>query len=241
MMTGQILGGSPVMEAARYQMLIMYLIASTSFGSTVMILSSVMKVAFDSDHMMRTDRIVRRETNKTRNKTKKTKKTITTKNGGDGYGNGYGEVDALMGSNDKGDGGKARRYVPPSSPPLPFFSGGPVITTMRSGREERQKSSSPSLRNLLLLVRSTGSVVSLHRLRGNESDKSCDDDEYDENDDDNDDRNNYDGGGRSGHDRTLHVLFCNVGLTCEITRTKYKEKLLLVSSFLVCYVFVLTK
>ena len=29
MMTGQILGGSPVMEAARYQMLVMYLIAST--------------------------------------------------------------------------------------------------------------------------------------------------------------------------------------------------------------------
>ena len=55
MMTGQILGGSPVLEAARYQMLIMYLITSTCFGSTVMILSSVMKVVFNSDHMMRTD------------------------------------------------------------------------------------------------------------------------------------------------------------------------------------------
>ena len=32
MMTGQILGGSPVMEAARYQLLICYLIAMTSFG-----------------------------------------------------------------------------------------------------------------------------------------------------------------------------------------------------------------
>ena len=55
MMTGQILGIYTVMKAARYQMLIMYLITSTCFGSTIMILSSVMKVAFDSDHMMRTD------------------------------------------------------------------------------------------------------------------------------------------------------------------------------------------
>ena len=219
MMTGQILGGSPVLEAARYQMLIIYLIASACFGSTVMILRSVMKVAFDLDHMVRTDRIVRRETKKTRNKTKKTKKMMITKNrknGGDSYGNGDGEADALMGKNDKDDDGEARRYVPvpPSSPPLPFVSGGPVTTTLRSVQGGRQNLSSPSSRNLLLLVQSIGSVVCLHRCRGNKSDESNkSDDKYDENDNNGDDRDNYDGSGRSGHDRTLRVLFRNVSLT----------------------------
>ena len=49
--------------------------------------------------------------------------TMITKNGGNSYGNGDGEADALMGGNDKDDNGEARRYVPPSSPPLPFVSG----------------------------------------------------------------------------------------------------------------------
>ena len=154
-----------------------------------------MKVAFNSDHMMRTDRIVRRETKKTRNKTKKTKKTMITKNGGNGYGdsygNGNGEADALMGGNDKDNGGEAWRYVPvpPSPPPLPFVSGGPVITTLRLVWEEQRNSSSPSSRDLLLLVRSIGTVVSLHRRWGDESDESDkSDDKYDENNNNDDGR-----------------------------------------------------
>ena len=148
MMMGEILGGSTVMEVDRYQMLIMYLIASTCFGSTIMILSLVMKVVFDSDHMMKTDQIFKRETKKTRKKTKKTMTMMITKIGGNSYGNGNGEADALMVGNDKDDDREARRYVPPSPPPLPFVSGGLVITTLRSGREERQNFSSLSDRSV---------------------------------------------------------------------------------------------
>lgn len=56
MMTGQILGGSPVMEAARYQILIMYLIAVCVFGTIFMELWMTVQVAFDSSNMLRTDR-----------------------------------------------------------------------------------------------------------------------------------------------------------------------------------------
>mmetsp|Transcript_43599 Transcript_43599/g.44113 ORF Transcript_43599/g.44113 Transcript_43599/m.44113 type:complete len:87 (+) Transcript_43599:899-1159(+) len=52
MMTGQILGGSPVVEAARYQMLIMYLMATCTFGSILMELRIVLIVAFDSKNQM---------------------------------------------------------------------------------------------------------------------------------------------------------------------------------------------
>ena len=47
MMTGQILGGSPVMEAARYQMLICYLIAMTSFGTILSEVTMALVVSFD--------------------------------------------------------------------------------------------------------------------------------------------------------------------------------------------------
>ena len=60
MMTGQILGGAPVVDAARYQMLIMYLIATCVFGSTLMLLYVAVSVGFDKTHMLRTDRIQKR-------------------------------------------------------------------------------------------------------------------------------------------------------------------------------------
>lgn len=60
MMTGQILGGAPVVDAARYQMLIMYLIATCVFGSTLMLLFVAVRVGFDKTHMLRVDKIVKR-------------------------------------------------------------------------------------------------------------------------------------------------------------------------------------
>ncbi|GAX11877.1 putative ABC transport system permease protein [Fistulifera solaris] len=47
MMTGQILAGSSVMEAARYQMLILYLIAVTVFGTVLSEIWLVQRIAFD--------------------------------------------------------------------------------------------------------------------------------------------------------------------------------------------------
>ena len=46
MMTGQILGGSPVLQAARYQILIMYCIASCSFGTIFMEVYIAVRVCF---------------------------------------------------------------------------------------------------------------------------------------------------------------------------------------------------
>mmetsp|Transcript_5174 Transcript_5174/g.11249 ORF Transcript_5174/g.11249 Transcript_5174/m.11249 type:complete len:590 (+) Transcript_5174:118-1887(+) len=60
MMTGQILGGAPVVDAARYQMLIMYLIATCVFGSSLMLLYVAVSVGFDRTHMLRIDRIRQR-------------------------------------------------------------------------------------------------------------------------------------------------------------------------------------
>ena len=60
MMTGQILGGAPVVDAARYQMLIMYLIATCVFGSTLILLYVAVSVGFDRTHMLRVDRICKR-------------------------------------------------------------------------------------------------------------------------------------------------------------------------------------
>ncbi|KAL7509888.1 hypothetical protein ACHAXN_006796 [Cyclotella atomus] len=59
MMTGQILGGSPVTEAARYQVLIIWLIGTINFSSVFMNTYMVYKVAFDTGkHMLRTERII---------------------------------------------------------------------------------------------------------------------------------------------------------------------------------------
>jgi ABC-type multidrug transport system fused ATPase/permease subunit len=58
-MTGQILGGSPVTEAARYQVLIIWLIGTINFSSVFMNTYMVYKVAFDtSKHMLRTERFI---------------------------------------------------------------------------------------------------------------------------------------------------------------------------------------
>jgi putative ABC transport system permease protein len=61
MMTGQILAGSPAMEAARYQMLIIYLIAICAFGTILSEVWVVRTIAFDETQMLRTDRFIKRE------------------------------------------------------------------------------------------------------------------------------------------------------------------------------------
>ena len=59
MMTGQILGGAPVTEAARYQILIIWLIGTINFSSVFMNTYMVYKVAFETGrHMLRTDRFI---------------------------------------------------------------------------------------------------------------------------------------------------------------------------------------
>ena len=69
MMTGQILGGSPVTEAAHYQILIMYLIATICFLAIFLNLFIVYRVAFDAGiHVLRTDRFI--EVIATKQKTK---------------------------------------------------------------------------------------------------------------------------------------------------------------------------
>lgn len=54
-MTGQILGGNPVSEAARYQIMIMYFIALASFGVILMQVTFILNRGFDSDHMLQSN------------------------------------------------------------------------------------------------------------------------------------------------------------------------------------------
>jgi putative ABC transport system permease protein len=61
MMTGQILGGTTVMQAARYQILITYYIALCSFGTTLMMMFLTLQVCFDSRTVLRTDLLHKRE------------------------------------------------------------------------------------------------------------------------------------------------------------------------------------
>jgi len=59
MMTGQILGGSPVTEAAHYQIMIAYLGATCTFGTIFINMWVIYRVAFDvSNHVLRTDRFI---------------------------------------------------------------------------------------------------------------------------------------------------------------------------------------
>lgn len=59
MMTGQILGGSPVTEAARYQILIIYLIATCCFCIIFINVLCMYLAVFDtSTHVLRTDRFI---------------------------------------------------------------------------------------------------------------------------------------------------------------------------------------
>ena len=59
MMTGQILGGSPVTEAVHYQILIMYLIATCLFCALFTNVFILHRVAFDEGtHVLRIDRFI---------------------------------------------------------------------------------------------------------------------------------------------------------------------------------------
>ncbi len=59
MMTGQILGGTPVSDAVRYQEIIMFMItAACCLSSIVCVLIAVM-ICFDSDHCLRAERITK--------------------------------------------------------------------------------------------------------------------------------------------------------------------------------------
>ena len=60
MMTGQILAGAPVLEASRYQILIIYLISASTFGSILMEIWISLNVGFDSMLMLRADRFTKR-------------------------------------------------------------------------------------------------------------------------------------------------------------------------------------
>lgn len=60
MMTGQILGGSPVQEAARYQMMIVYLIATVTFGTILLEAYFVRRIAFTLDHRLDTSMFIKR-------------------------------------------------------------------------------------------------------------------------------------------------------------------------------------
>lgn len=64
MMTGQILGGSSVTQAARYQILIVYLIAISSFGTIFSETFLAIRMCFDSKQMLRTDWLMKRSEKK---------------------------------------------------------------------------------------------------------------------------------------------------------------------------------
>lgn len=62
MMTGQILAGSPVMQAALYQIVIMFLIAgAVALGAAIAILWTVRHL-FDDQHRLRVERILTGQT-----------------------------------------------------------------------------------------------------------------------------------------------------------------------------------
>ena len=61
MMTGQILGGTPPEQAARYQVLIIFMIAAaTALGAGGAVLLSL-RALFDDEHRLRAERLVARE------------------------------------------------------------------------------------------------------------------------------------------------------------------------------------
>jgi putative ABC transport system permease protein len=60
MMTGQILGGTDPVLAARYQALILFLIAAAVAAGTGIAVAVVLMVALDGEHRLRVDRITRR-------------------------------------------------------------------------------------------------------------------------------------------------------------------------------------
>jgi putative ABC transport system permease protein len=61
MMTGQLLGGTPPALAARYQILIMFLVAAaTALGAGLAVLLSLHRL-FDAEHRLRADRLLHRK------------------------------------------------------------------------------------------------------------------------------------------------------------------------------------
>lgn len=57
MMTGAILGGSSVQQAARLQMVIMFMISSCTALSSIVTTVLALSVVVDNEHRVRTDRI----------------------------------------------------------------------------------------------------------------------------------------------------------------------------------------
>ena len=57
MMTGAILGGADVQQAARLQMIIMFMIAASSALSCIIVTFFALSVCVDSEHRIRSDRI----------------------------------------------------------------------------------------------------------------------------------------------------------------------------------------
>ncbi|KAG5634846.1 hypothetical protein H0H81_000523 [Sphagnurus paluster] len=61
MMTGAILGGSSVQQAARLQMIIMFMISSSTALACIFTTIAVIAVALDGEHRVRSDRIDERK------------------------------------------------------------------------------------------------------------------------------------------------------------------------------------
>jgi putative ABC transport system permease protein len=57
MMTGQILAGSPPLEAVKYQILVMFLIASSTGFGIILALWLAARKLFDERHRLRLDRL----------------------------------------------------------------------------------------------------------------------------------------------------------------------------------------
>ena len=61
MMTGAILGGSSVQQAARLQMVIMFMISSSTALSSIIVTVITLGIVVDSEHRVRLDRIDTRQ------------------------------------------------------------------------------------------------------------------------------------------------------------------------------------
>ncbi|MED6335091.1 MAG: ABC transporter permease, partial [Planctomycetota bacterium] len=59
MMTGQLLGGVSPLTAARYQILIMFLIAATTAGGVTVVVVLCLRALFDDTHRLRLERLHR--------------------------------------------------------------------------------------------------------------------------------------------------------------------------------------
>ena len=62
MMTGAILGGSSVQQAAKLQMIIMFMITASTTLASIFVTVAAVVVCVDAEHRVRTERIVKNET-----------------------------------------------------------------------------------------------------------------------------------------------------------------------------------